>query len=65
MAVRDITGINLGNNPAAETLSTLAEMAAAGQLRVRIDAEVTLADVPATIARTRTGHAARKTIIII
>ncbi|MGP4006958.1 NADP-dependent oxidoreductase [Streptomyces sp. 4N124] len=64
LAARDILGVNLGNRPTVETLTTLAELAAAGELRVRIDAEVPLADAPAIIAKARAGHATGKTVIV-
>ncbi|MGW1711889.1 NADP-dependent oxidoreductase [Streptomyces sp. NPDC002156] len=64
LAARDILGVNLGNRPTAETLTTLAELAASGELRVRIDAEVALADAPAAIAEARAGHATGKTVIV-
>ncbi|MGW0949034.1 NADP-dependent oxidoreductase [Streptomyces sp. NPDC002623] len=64
LAARDILGVNLGNRPTVETLTTLAELAASGELRVRIDAEVALADAPAIIAKARAGHATGKTVIV-
>ncbi|MGW2890984.1 NADP-dependent oxidoreductase [Streptomyces griseoruber] len=64
LAIRGVRGINLANNPTAETLTTLAELAAIGELRVRIDTEVPLAHAPATIAKTRAGHATGKTVVI-
>ncbi|MCF4119684.1 NADP-dependent oxidoreductase [Antribacter sp. KLBMP9083] len=64
LAARDILGVNLGNSPTAETLSALAELAASGELRVRIDAEVPLHEAPATIAKARTGHSTGKTVIV-
>jgi NADPH:quinone reductase-like Zn-dependent oxidoreductase len=64
LATLGILGINLANHPTTEALTTLAELAATGQLRVRIDAEVPLADTPALIAKTRAGHATGKTVIV-
>ncbi|MFD9114282.1 NADP-dependent oxidoreductase [Streptomyces bottropensis] len=64
MADRGILGVNLGNRPTAEILTTLAELVAAGELRVRIDAEVPLSDAPAFIAKARAGHATGKTVIV-
>ncbi|MFF3334902.1 NADP-dependent oxidoreductase [Streptomyces sp. NPDC002888] len=64
LAARDILGVNLGNSPTSETLATLAELAAIGELRVRIDAEVPLADAPAIVAKARAGHATGKTVIV-
>lgn len=64
LAARDILGVNLGNRPTAETLKTLAALAADGELRVRIDAEVPLADAPAFIAKARAGHATGKSVIV-
>lgn len=65
LALRDILGVNLGNSPTAEMLTALAERAASGELRVRIDAEVALDDAPATIAKARAGHATGKTVIVL
>lgn len=65
LAARDILGINVGNSPTAESLSALAELAASGELRVRIDAEVPLHEAPAAIARARTGHSTGKTVILL
>lgn len=64
LAARDILGVNLGNNPAPETLTALAVLAASGELRVRIDAEVPLAEAPALVAQARAGHSTGKTVII-
>ncbi|MEH0580407.1 NADP-dependent oxidoreductase [Streptomyces sp. B21-108] len=64
LAARGILGVNLGSRPSAETLTILAELAATGELRIRIDAEVQLADAPAVIARVRAGHVTGKTVIV-
>ncbi|SEC37078.1 NADPH:quinone reductase [Streptomyces sp. 3213] len=64
LAARGVLGVNLGNRPTAETLTTLAELAAAGELRVRIEAEVPLVDAPAVIAKARAGHATGKTVLV-
>lgn len=64
LATRDVVGINFGNNPTPEVLTTLAELADTGKLRVHIDAEVPLHEAPSALARSRSGHARGKTIII-
>ncbi|MEV6001474.1 NADP-dependent oxidoreductase [Streptomyces griseomycini] len=64
LAIRGVRGVNLANNPTAETLTTLAGLAAIGELRVRIDAEVPLADAAAIIAKARAGHSTGKTVIV-
>jgi NADPH:quinone reductase-like Zn-dependent oxidoreductase len=64
LAERDIHAVNFGNEPTPEVLATLAELAATGALRVRIDAEVPLDQAPAAVARIRAGHAQGKTVII-
>jgi NADPH:quinone reductase-like Zn-dependent oxidoreductase len=64
LGTRGILGVNLSNNPTAETLAALAELAATGDLRVRIDAEVPLTDAPAIVAKARAGHSTGKTVII-
>ncbi|SNT07962.1 NADP-dependent oxidoreductase [Actinacidiphila glaucinigra] len=65
LAASLILGVNISNDPTTETLTALAEFAAKGDLRVRIDAEISLADVPATVAKARTGHATGKTVIVL
>jgi NADPH:quinone reductase-like Zn-dependent oxidoreductase len=64
LAARGIRGVNFSNTTSAELLATLADQARSGKLRVRIDAEVPLSDVPAAVAGARTGHALGKTVII-
>ncbi|WP_030436318.1 NADP-dependent oxidoreductase [Actinoplanes subtropicus] len=64
LAARDIRAVNLGNQPTPEVLTTLADLAATGALRVRITAEVPIDQAPAAVARARTGHTHGKTIII-
>lgn len=64
LAAREIRGVNLGNNPSRAELEALADLAAAGKLRVTIDAEVPLADAPATVARARSGPARGKTVFL-
>lgn len=64
-AVLDLVTATGGDlSPTAETLSALAELAASGELRVRIDAEVPLHEAPAAIASARTGHSTGKTVIV-
>ena len=65
LAARDLRGVNLVNTADAEDLSTLADLAADGELRVRINNEVKLADAPAAIAAARTGHSRGKTVILL
>jgi len=64
LTARGIRAVNFSNKTSAELLATLADQASAGKLRVRIDAEVPLAEAPAAIAAARTGHARGKTVII-
>jgi NADPH:quinone reductase-like Zn-dependent oxidoreductase len=64
MAARELRGINFSSNATPEDLAVIAELAAAGRLRVTIDAEVALADAPAAIAHARAGHARGKTVIV-
>jgi NADPH:quinone reductase-like Zn-dependent oxidoreductase len=65
LAAQGILGINFGNRPTTEVLTTLAELADTGKLRVHIDAEVPLGQAPAALARSRTGHAHGKTVITL
>ncbi len=64
LATRDIVGINFGNHPTPEVLTTLAELADTGKLRVHIAAEVPLPQAPAALTQSRTGHSRGKTIIV-
>jgi len=64
LAARDVVGVNFGNRPTPEVLATLADLADTGKLRVRLDAEVPLHEAPAALARSRTGHARGKTVIV-
>ncbi|HEY8718558.1 NADP-dependent oxidoreductase [Pengzhenrongella sp.] len=59
-----LTGVNLYNNATRQDLEALAVLADQGQVRVRIDAEVPLAEVPNAVARARTSQATGKTIIV-
>jgi NADPH:quinone reductase-like Zn-dependent oxidoreductase len=63
LAERELRGVNLSSTATPEVLATIAELAATGRLRVTIDAEVTLEDVPAAVAHARAGHARGKTVI--
>jgi NADPH:quinone reductase-like Zn-dependent oxidoreductase len=63
LAALGIRAVNFGNEPTPEVLATLAELAATGELRVRIDEEVPLDQAAAAVARLRAGHARGKTVI--
>ncbi len=65
MAARELRGVNFFSNVTPEALEEIAQLAASGRLRVRIDAEVPLAEAPAAIARARAGHARGKTVVVI
>ncbi len=65
LAAREVRGVNLSNNPSRAELETLADLVAAGRLRVTIDTEVPLADAPAALARARSGHARGKTVVLL
>jgi NADPH:quinone reductase-like Zn-dependent oxidoreductase len=65
LAERELRGVNLNSVATPEVLATIAGLAATGRLRVTVDAEVSLEDVPATVARARAGHARGKTVVRI
>ncbi|MBO4254458.1 NADP-dependent oxidoreductase [Streptomyces griseorubiginosus] len=65
LAAREIHGVNLSSSPSQAELAALADLAAAGKLRVTVDAEISLADAPAAVARARSGHARGKTVILL
>ncbi|WP_281258425.1 zinc-binding dehydrogenase [Nocardioides gansuensis] len=58
------TGVNFYSNATRHDLETLAGLAADGRIRVRIDAEVPLAEAPDAVARARTGQASGKTVLV-
>jgi NADPH:quinone reductase-like Zn-dependent oxidoreductase len=64
LAARELRGVNLSSTPPSEDLATIAELVAGGRLRVTIDAEVSLDEVPAAVARARSGHARGKTVVV-
>jgi NADPH:quinone reductase-like Zn-dependent oxidoreductase len=64
LAAQGRTGVNLYNSPTRQDLEALAGLAADGRIRVRIDAEVALADAPDAVAQARSGQATGKTVIV-
>ena len=64
LAAHGRIGINLYNDATREDLEALAGLAADTRIRVRIDAEVALADAPDAVARARSAQATGKTIIV-
>ncbi|MEV5842389.1 NADP-dependent oxidoreductase [Streptomyces sp. NPDC051985] len=65
LAAREIHGVNLSNDPSRAELAALADLVAAGKLRITLDAEIRLDDAPAAVARARSGHARGKTVILL
>ncbi|MGW0585458.1 zinc-binding dehydrogenase, partial [Streptomyces sp. NPDC002920] len=63
LAVREIRGINLSSSPSRAELEAIADLAAAGKLRITIDAEIPLADAPAAVADARSGNVRGKRVI--
>lgn len=64
LAARGVQGVNLANDPTPETLTELARLAASGDLRVRIEQTVPLAQAPDAVANARAGQARGKTVIL-
>ena len=64
LAERELRGINLASNVTPEDLATLVELASTGRLRVTIDAEIPLEDVPGAVGRARSGHARGKKVVL-
>ena len=60
-----ITGINFGVRPSADLLRRLAAEVDAGHVAVQLGAQIPLADAPDAIARSRTGKARGKTVILV
>ena len=65
LAARELRGVNLNSIPSSADLAAIADLAATGRLRVTIDAEVPLEDVPSVVAHARAGHARGKTVVLI
>jgi NADPH:quinone reductase-like Zn-dependent oxidoreductase len=65
LAARSLKGINFYNDATREDLEVLAGLAEQGQVRVRIDAEISLTDAPDAVARARNNHATGKTVIVL
>jgi NADPH:quinone reductase-like Zn-dependent oxidoreductase len=64
LGARGVSAVNFSNKTTTDLLSTVAGLAASGDLRIHIDAEIPLARVPEAIAAARQGHARGKTVII-
>jgi len=64
MEARELRGVNFFSDATPEVLATVAGLAAAGRLRVSIDARVPLEEAPAAVARAREGQARGKTVIV-
>ncbi|HWG24817.1 NADP-dependent oxidoreductase [Actinospica sp.] len=64
LAGRGIQGVNLASDATPETLAELARLAASGDLRVRIEQTVPLAEAPEAVAKARAGHSRGKTVIL-
>ncbi|MEW2399467.1 NADP-dependent oxidoreductase [Streptomyces sp. NPDC046862] len=63
LAAREIRGVNLSSSPTRAELEAIADLAAAGRLRITIDTEVPLPDAPAAVTDARSGHVRGKRII--
>ncbi|WP_327088710.1 NADP-dependent oxidoreductase [Nonomuraea sp. NBC_01738] len=63
MAKREIVGVNLSNKGSSDLLTLLADLIDAGDIRVRLDAEVPLEEAPAALDRVRAGLARGKTVL--
>ncbi|NTZ88997.1 NADP-dependent oxidoreductase [Burkholderia metallica] len=62
---RGIAGGNFEVRATARDLDVLVTAAVAGKLTVRIDRQITLADVPAALAANRAGGARGKTVVVM
>jgi NADPH:quinone reductase-like Zn-dependent oxidoreductase len=65
LATRGLRGANLYANARPATLASLADAVAHGQLRIRIDHQVPLADAAGALARSKEGRARGKTVLVI
>jgi NADPH:quinone reductase-like Zn-dependent oxidoreductase len=52
-------------SPTRAELEALADLTAAGKLRITIDAEIPLADAPAAVHDARFGHVRGKRVILL
>ncbi|WP_218021575.1 NADP-dependent oxidoreductase [Nocardia acidivorans] len=64
LADMGVLGVNFQNKSSNELLTTLVAMAAAGTLKVRIDAAVPLSEVAARASALRTARSRGKTVIL-
>jgi NADPH:quinone reductase-like Zn-dependent oxidoreductase len=62
---RGLRALNFYSDATPEALTLIADLAVDGRLRVTIDNEVVLDDVPAAIAEARSGQARGKTVILL
>ncbi|AZE31610.1 NADP-dependent oxidoreductase [Pseudomonas chlororaphis] len=62
---RGITGGNFEIKATTQDLDVLVTAVAAGKLAVRIDRQISLADVPAALAANRAGGARGKTVVVM
>jgi NADPH:quinone reductase-like Zn-dependent oxidoreductase len=62
---RGLRAVNFYSDATPEALAVIADLAVSGRLRVAIDNEVALDDVPAAIAEARSGQARGKTVILL
>ncbi|MFI5797934.1 NADP-dependent oxidoreductase [Streptomyces sp. NPDC051677] len=65
LAAREIHAVNLTADPSRAELEALADLTAAGRLRVTIDAEIPLTDAPRAVARARSGNVRGKRVILL
>jgi len=64
LAAQGRRGVNLYNDATRQDLEVLATLADEGRIRVRIEAEVPLAEAPDAVATARTRQANGKTVIV-
>jgi NADPH:quinone reductase-like Zn-dependent oxidoreductase len=65
MAARELRGINFEVQPSAALLERLSDLIDAGELRIRVEREVPLAEAAGALADNRAGGARGKTVIRI
>lgn len=65
LAGRELRAVNLQNTAGGEALRVLADMVDSDRLRIRIQAQIPLADAPAMLKDARTTPARGKTVITI
>lgn len=65
LAAREIRGVNLSSDPGRAELEALADLAAAGKLRITLDTDIPLTGAPAAVSDARSDNVRGKRVILL